>query len=66
MANLSGTYLGGAYLRKECLIAADLRSRVVGQFEFWTVNELGALLPKPIVKASVIEKNLTLKALSRA
>jgi IS1 family transposase len=29
----------------------------------WSLVELVALLPKPVVKASVIEKNLTLKAL---
>jgi hypothetical protein len=31
----------------------------------WTIEELCALLPKPVVKASSIEKNLLLSALSR-
>jgi IS1 family transposase len=30
----------------------------------WSLEELCALLPKPVVKASLIEKNLTLKALA--
>jgi len=30
----------------------------------WSLEELCALLPKPVVKASSIEKNLVLKALS--